>query len=72
MAGVIRALCCAAFLLAAMSAANALDVKIGYLGMTDKAETISLLEMPTANDGLAGAQLAIDDNNTTGKFLNQS
>jgi ABC transporter substrate binding protein (PQQ-dependent alcohol dehydrogenase system) len=71
-AGVIRALCCAAFLLAAMSAANALDVKIGYLGTTDKAETISLLEMPTANDGLAGAQLAIDDNNTTGKFLNQS
>jgi len=55
-----------------MSAANALDVKIGYLGMTDKAETISLLEMPTANDGLAGAQLAIDDNNTTGRFLNQS
>jgi ABC transporter substrate binding protein (PQQ-dependent alcohol dehydrogenase system) len=73
--GVIRALCCAAFLLAAtsaVSAADALEIKIGYLGTTDKAETISLLEMPAANDGLAGGQLAIDDNNTTGKFLNQS
>jgi ABC transporter substrate binding protein (PQQ-dependent alcohol dehydrogenase system) len=72
---VIRALCCAAFLLAAtsaVSAANKLNIKIGYLGTTDKTETISLLETPTANDGLAGAQLAIDDNNTTGKFLNQS
>jgi ABC transporter substrate binding protein (PQQ-dependent alcohol dehydrogenase system) len=28
--------------------------------------------MPAANDGVAGAELAIDDNNTTGKFLNQS
>jgi ABC transporter substrate binding protein (PQQ-dependent alcohol dehydrogenase system) len=27
--------------------------------------------MPPDNDGLAGAQVAIDDNNTTGRFLNQ-
>jgi ABC transporter substrate binding protein (PQQ-dependent alcohol dehydrogenase system) len=52
--------------------ANALEIKIGYLGTTDKRTTISLLEMPASNAGLAGAQLAIDDNNTTGKFLNQS
>jgi ABC transporter substrate binding protein (PQQ-dependent alcohol dehydrogenase system) len=52
--------------------ANALDVKVGYLGTTEKVTTISLLEMPAPNAGLAGAQLAIDDNNTTGKFLNQS
>jgi ABC transporter substrate binding protein (PQQ-dependent alcohol dehydrogenase system) len=52
--------------------ANTLDVKIGYLGTTAKTTTISLIEMPAANAGLAGAQLAIDDNNTTGKFLNQS
>ena len=32
---------------------------------------ISLLEVPAGNDGLAGAALAIDDNNTTGRFLNQ-
>ena len=28
-------------------------------------------EQPADNDGVAGAHLAIDDNNTTGKFLNQ-
>jgi hypothetical protein len=52
--------------------ANALDVKIRCLGRTEKITTISLIEMPAANDGLTGAQLAIDDNNTTGKFLNPS
>ena len=55
-----------------MPAAEPLKVGIGYLGRADQTETISLLEMPSANDGLAGAQLAIEDNNTTGKFLNQS
>src|SRR5690348_11105078 len=52
--------------------ASTLDVKIGYVGTIDKTTTISLLEMPAPNAGVAGAQLAIDDNNTTGKFLNQS
>jgi ABC transporter substrate binding protein (PQQ-dependent alcohol dehydrogenase system) len=52
--------------------ANAIEVKIGYIGRVDKVTTISLTEMPAANDGVAGAELAIDDNNTTGKFLNQS
>src|SRR6185369_5796700 len=32
---------------------------------------LSLVELPAENDGLAGARLAIEDNNTTGKFLNQ-
>ena len=32
---------------------------------------MSLVELPAENDGLAGARLAIEDNNTTGKFLNQ-
>ena len=27
--------------------------------------------LPPADDGLAGARLAIDDNNTTGRFMNQ-
>ncbi|HEU0084409.1 MAG TPA: ABC transporter substrate-binding protein, partial [Bradyrhizobium sp.] len=31
----------------------------------------SLVEQPGKNDGVAGARLAIEDNNTTGKFLNQ-
>jgi ABC transporter substrate binding protein (PQQ-dependent alcohol dehydrogenase system) len=29
------------------------------------------MDVPAANDGLAGAQLAIEDDNTTGHFLNQ-
>src|SRR4029077_17914822 len=29
--------------------------------------TLSLVEQPAADDGVAGARLAIDDNNTTGK-----
>ena len=65
----------AAYMLAATSAlpaAGSLDVKIGYLGRGERTETISLLEQPAANNGIAGAQLAIEDNNTTGKFLNQS
>ena len=33
--------------------------------------TLSLVEQPADNDGVAGARLAIEDNNTTGKFLNQ-
>jgi len=32
---------------------------------------LSLVEQPAENDGVAGARLAIEDNNTTGKFLNQ-
>jgi ABC transporter substrate binding protein (PQQ-dependent alcohol dehydrogenase system) len=32
---------------------------------------LSLLDMPAADDGIAGAQLAINDNNTTGRFLSQ-
>ena len=61
-------------MLAATSAlsADSLFVKIGYLGRVERMETISLLEQPTSDNGVAGAQLAIEDNNTTGKFLNQS
>ena len=52
-------------------AAEALKVRIGYLGRAERIETISLLDQPAADDGIAGAQLAIQDNNTTGKFLNR-
>jgi ABC transporter substrate binding protein (PQQ-dependent alcohol dehydrogenase system) len=53
-------------------AADALNVPVGYLGRSERTEAISLVEQPAADDGVAGAQLAIQDNNTTGKFLNQS
>jgi ABC transporter substrate binding protein (PQQ-dependent alcohol dehydrogenase system) len=48
-----------------------LEIKIGYLRQAPSRTKISLIDVPAANDGLAGAQLAIEDNNTTGRFLNQ-
>jgi ABC transporter substrate binding protein (PQQ-dependent alcohol dehydrogenase system) len=54
-----------------VQAADVTDIKIGYLRQGGARTAISLLDIPAANDGVAGAKLAIDDNNTTGKFLNQ-
>ena len=71
----IRAIFVALFAFAAIPiapAADALKVPIGYLARSERTEAISLVEQPAADDGIAGAQLAIQDNNTTGKFLNQS
>jgi ABC transporter substrate binding protein (PQQ-dependent alcohol dehydrogenase system) len=52
-------------------AADPIEIGIGYLGHAGVKSKLSLVEQPSANDGLAGARLAIEDNNTTGKFLNQ-
>jgi ABC transporter substrate binding protein (PQQ-dependent alcohol dehydrogenase system) len=52
-------------------AADPLEIGIGYLGQARVKSKLSLVEQPTENDGIAGARLAIEDNNTTGKFLNQ-
>jgi len=54
-----------------IAAAQTTEIKIGYLRQGGARTAISLLDIPAANDGVAGAKLAIDDNNTTGKFLNQ-
>jgi ABC transporter substrate binding protein (PQQ-dependent alcohol dehydrogenase system) len=51
--------------------ADAIEIRIGYLRHAGIASTLSLLAQPAENDGIAGARLAIDDNNTTGQFLNQ-
>jgi ABC transporter substrate binding protein (PQQ-dependent alcohol dehydrogenase system) len=48
-----------------------LEIKIGYLRQAPSRIKISLIDVPAVNDGLAGAQLAIEDDNTTGRFLNQ-
>src|SRR6204780_83680 len=48
-----------------------LEIKIGYLHQAPSRIRISLIDVPAANDGLAGAQLATEDDNTTGRFLNQ-
>ncbi len=52
-------------------AADPVEIGIGYLRRAGVKPTLSLVEQPAANDGVAGARLAIEDNNTTGKFLNQ-
>ncbi len=52
-------------------AADPVEVGIGYLRRAGTKPTLSLVEQPAENDGVAGARLAIEDNNTTGKFLNQ-
>jgi ABC transporter substrate binding protein (PQQ-dependent alcohol dehydrogenase system) len=52
-------------------AADPLEIGIGYLAHAGVRARLSLVELPAENDGIAGARLAIDDNNTTGKFLNQ-
>ncbi|MBA2397192.1 MAG: ABC transporter substrate-binding protein [Bradyrhizobium sp.] len=52
-------------------AADPIDIRVGYLGQVGIKSKLSLVEQPSENDGIAGARLAIEDNNTTGKFLNQ-
>ena len=39
--------------------------------LRDVPPPLSLLDMPPPDDGVAGARLAINDNNTTGRFLKQ-
>src|SRR5258708_22530232 len=52
-------------------AAEPAEIGVGYLGHAGIRSTLSLVQQPADNDGIAGARLAIEDNNTTGKFLNQ-
>lgn len=52
-------------------AADTIEIGIGYIGHAGVKAKLSLVEQPSENDGVAGARLAIEDNNTTGKFLNQ-
>src|SRR5262249_53400447 len=55
-----------------MSASTeAAEINIGYLRRADPKSTLSLIETPAANDGLAGARVAADDNKTTGGGFNQ-
>jgi ABC transporter substrate binding protein (PQQ-dependent alcohol dehydrogenase system) len=61
-------------LVLAPAGANATDpteIGIAYLARAGTKSTLSLVDQPAENDGIAGARLAIEDNNTTGKFLNQ-
>jgi ABC transporter substrate binding protein (PQQ-dependent alcohol dehydrogenase system) len=53
-------------------AADNIDVKVGFIRAPHMRETLSILDIPAADDGIAGAELAIEDNNTTGRFLGQT
>jgi ABC transporter substrate binding protein (PQQ-dependent alcohol dehydrogenase system) len=53
------------------ASADPAEIKLGYLRRTEPKTRLSLVDIPADNNGVAGAQLALDDNNTTGKFLNQ-
>jgi ABC transporter substrate binding protein (PQQ-dependent alcohol dehydrogenase system) len=57
--------------LANAALADPAEIGIGYISRAAIKPTLSLVEQPAENDGVAGARLAIEDNNTTGKFLNQ-
>ena len=49
-----------------------IDVKAGFIRAPHVQETLSILDIPAADDGIAGAKLAAEDNNTTGRFLGQT
>lgn len=59
------------FGLAASAAAASIEVRIGYLRLDETRLAISVFDVPAKDDGVAGAVVAINDNNTTGKFLDQ-
>lgn len=46
-------------------------IDIGYLQWGKPYATLSITDLPTPDRGVAGARLAIEDNNTTGQFTNQ-
>ena len=48
------------------------ETRIGYLRAYEPQLALSVLNVPPRDEGVAGANVAIDDNNTTGKFLGQS
>ena len=52
--------------------ADPLEVKVGVLRIEHSRETVSILDIPPADDFIAGAKMAMADDNTTGKFLDQS
>jgi ABC transporter substrate binding protein (PQQ-dependent alcohol dehydrogenase system) len=57
---------------AAAQTAEPATIKIGHIRLAEPAILpISLIERPSPDNALAGAQLGITDNNTTGQFTNQ-
>src|SRR6185437_12518808 len=57
---------------ASPAAADTLAVKIGVLRQVHSRETISILDIPAPDDFVAGVKMALEDDNTTGRFLDQT
>ncbi|MGH6762043.1 MAG: ABC transporter substrate-binding protein [Phyllobacterium sp.] len=49
-----------------------IEIRIGYLRAYEPQLALSVLDIVPPDEGVAGANVAINDNNTTGKFLGQS
>ncbi|WP_245413572.1 ABC transporter substrate-binding protein [Mangrovicella endophytica] len=47
-------------------------IQIGYLRTYERTLALSALDIPPENIGIAGAELAIADNDTTGRFMGQA
>ena len=47
------------------------EIKIGYLRAYAPQLALSVLDVPPRDEGVAGAETAVGDNNTTGSFLGQ-
>ncbi|MBS3648364.1 ABC transporter substrate-binding protein [Pseudaminobacter sp. 19-2017] len=56
---------------AAKPAKQVTEIRIGYLRAYEPQLALSVLDIPPRDDGVAGANVAIADNNTTGSFLGQ-
>lgn len=56
---------------AATQDAKVQTVKIGFLRTYERTLALSALDIPPEDIGIAGANVAIDDNNTTGSFMGQ-
>ena len=56
----------------AQAQADTLEVKIGVLRLPHSRETVSILDIPAADDFVAGVKSALEDDNTTGRFLDQN
>lgn len=48
------------------------DLKLGYLRAYEPQLALSVLDVAPRDEGVAGAKVAISDNNTTGRFLGQT
>jgi ABC transporter substrate binding protein (PQQ-dependent alcohol dehydrogenase system) len=56
---------------AAKSEKPTVEIRLGYLRAYAPQLALSVLDVPPRDEGVAGANVAIADNNTTGRFLGQ-